>query len=101
VHTRAGADAGRLRRDALDALYRFFNPLTGGPDGQGWPFGRSVDVGDVHRALQGLRGLDRVDPPLLFAADPLTGQRAEPAERIELQPTNLIVSYEHDVAVDQ
>ena len=94
------ADPQRVRRDALDALYRYFNPLSGGVDGRGWPFGRSVDVGDVHRALQGLRGLDRVEPPLLFAADPITGRRAEAAEHVDLQPTNLIVSYEHDVAVD-
>lgn len=93
------ADPERLREDVLDALHCYFNPLIGGPEGTGWPFGRPVDESDVHRALQGVRGLDRVERPLLFAADPRTGMRSDPRERIDLGPTNLVVSYQHDIQV--
>jgi predicted phage baseplate assembly protein len=34
------------------ALYRFLNPLTGGPEGMGWPFGRPVYPSDIVTLLQ-------------------------------------------------
>lgn len=34
------------------ALYRFLNPLTGGPDGKGWPFGRPVYPSDIVTLFQ-------------------------------------------------
>ena len=43
-NTRAQTVSGR----AVDALYRYFHPLLGGPDGRGWPFGRTLHVGEVY-----------------------------------------------------
>ena len=43
----------RLQEEALHALYEYFHPITGGPDGTGWPFGRPVNVGEVYSVLQG------------------------------------------------
>jgi predicted phage baseplate assembly protein len=34
------------------ALYRFLNPLTGGPDGKGWAFGRPVYPSDIVTLFQ-------------------------------------------------
>lgn len=34
------------------ALYQFLNPLVGGPDGQGWPFGRPVYPSDIVTLFQ-------------------------------------------------
>jgi predicted phage baseplate assembly protein len=87
----------RLRDDALAALYRYFNPLTGGPDGHGWPFGRPAQAGEVFAVLQGLPGTEMVDEVNLFAADPLTGQRGDPAQRIDLDRHGLVFSFEHQV----
>ena len=42
----------RLQEDALRALYEYFHPITGGPDGTGWPFGRPVNVGEIYSVLQ-------------------------------------------------
>ena len=39
--------------DALEALYALFHPTTGGPDGNGWPFGRPVVAGEVFAILRG------------------------------------------------
>lgn len=39
------------------ALYRFFNPLTGGPDGTGWPFGRPVYPSDIVTLFQKTPGV--------------------------------------------
>jgi predicted phage baseplate assembly protein len=100
VKARADVDHRRLERDALGALYSYFNPLSGGPDGNGWPFGRPVQVGEVHGVLQGVRGVDHVEEAVLFAANPVTRDLSEPRERIDLQPTNLVFSFEHQVEIE-
>jgi hypothetical protein len=42
------------------ALMQFFDPLVGGPDGQGWPFGRGVYASDVFQMLDQVPGVDYV-----------------------------------------
>jgi hypothetical protein len=43
----------------VDALMRHLDPLVG-RDGSGWPFGRSVNVSEIYRLLDGLPGVDFV-----------------------------------------
>lgn len=90
-----------LKRDALRALYGYFDPIRGGPDGEGWPFGRPVHAGEVHAVLQQLRGTEIVDEVLVFAADPITGRRGEPLQRVELERNALVFSFEHRVRVTE
>ena len=45
---------------AVDALEQYFHPLRGGPDGRGWPFGRSVYLSEVYALLDRLPGVDYV-----------------------------------------
>ena len=90
----------RLREAALEALYRYFSPLGGGPDGEGWPFGRPVQVGEVYSALQALPGTELVEDVRLFGADPVTGERGQAVSRLELDPQALVFSYEHQVLVE-
>ena len=98
---RPGVKPGRVQADALDALYRFLNPLTGGPDGRGWPFGRAVHAGEVFGVLQKVLGVDLVDDVRLFGANPVTGERGAPAGRVDLPPDSLVFSYEHQIRVTQ
>jgi predicted phage baseplate assembly protein len=100
LRPRAGSNAARLQADALDALYRYFHPITGGPDGNGWPFGRPVHVGEVYSVLQGLRGTELVEDARLFGADPVTGQRGQAVQRLVIEPHALVFSYEHQVLVE-
>lgn len=88
-----------LREEAQAALYRHFDPVRGGADGTGWPFGRPVLAGEVYSVLQALAGTEIVDEVLLFAADPVTGKRGEPVQRIDLAPNSLVFSFEHRVRV--
>jgi predicted phage baseplate assembly protein len=92
-------DRAALAAEAEEALNRYFHPLVGGPDGQGWPFGRSVHVGEVYSVLQPLNGTEMILNALLFPANPVTGERDEPVERIELGDTTLVFSYGHQVRV--
>jgi predicted phage baseplate assembly protein len=100
LRSRPRVDPGRLQQDALDALYRHFNPTEGGPDGHGWPFGRPIQSGEVHAALQRLRGTELVEEVRLFGADPVTGERGKATDRLELEPNALVFSYEHQVLVE-
>lgn len=96
---RPRTEPSQLRDRALGALYRYFNPLTGGPDGQGWPFGRPVQSGEVFGVLQSVSGTELVDDVLLFAADPITGDRGDPVQRIEVDRNSLVFSFDHQVRV--
>jgi predicted phage baseplate assembly protein len=87
--------------DALQALYRYYDPVVGGPDGMGWPFGRPVHVGEVFAVLQGVDGVDYIEEARLFAADPVTGERGAPVDRIELSSNSLVFSYEHLLRVER
>src|SRR5436309_1146540 len=45
---------------AVDALKEFFDPLRGGPERRGWPFGRSIYVSEIYALLDDLPGVDYV-----------------------------------------
>ncbi len=51
----------RLRSDAGAALSRFLDPLRGGADGNGWPFGRAVYVSEIYELLETVPGVDHVN----------------------------------------
>ncbi|MER6519158.1 MULTISPECIES: putative baseplate assembly protein [unclassified Streptomyces] len=99
VHAFRGVDTDRVRRQAHDALYRHLDPLTGGADGQGWPFGRPVQTGEVFAVLQRVPGVELVDEVVLHPADPLTGKRGNPTDRIDLERPSLVFSFDHRVRV--
>ncbi|MFF2330440.1 MULTISPECIES: putative baseplate assembly protein [unclassified Streptomyces] len=99
VQARRGAVLERVREEALEALYRYFNPLSGGPGGEGWPFGRPIQSGEAFAVLQQVPGLDLVEDVRLFPADPVTGERGEPTTKIALDRHALVFSYEHQLRV--
>ncbi|MFL6074147.1 MAG: putative baseplate assembly protein [Mycobacteriales bacterium] len=88
-----------LRERALRGLYSYLHPLTGGPEGTGWPFGRPVQSGELYAVLQSLTGVELVEDVKLFAADPITGERGGAVDRVELEPHALAYSYGHQVRV--
>ncbi|MPV48632.1 putative baseplate assembly protein [Pseudactinotalea sp. HY160] len=97
ILARPRADSARLEAEAVRALNYYFDPLTGGPDATGWPFGRPVQAGEVYAVLQRLPGLDLIEDVKVFGADPLTGKRGEPTERIAIDQHGLVFSYQHQV----
>ncbi|MFD8130795.1 putative baseplate assembly protein [Streptomyces mirabilis] len=99
VHAFRGVDTDRVRRQTHDALYRHLDPLTGGADGTGWPFGRPVQTGEVFAVLQRVPGVELVDAVQLHPADPLTGKRGDPTDRIDLEAPSLVFSFDHRVRV--
>ncbi|MEM8612437.1 MAG: putative baseplate assembly protein, partial [Cyanobacteria bacterium P01_H01_bin.105] len=45
-------DLTYLQQRLLNKLYQFFNPITGGFEGKGWPLGRAVQTSDAIALLQ-------------------------------------------------
>jgi hypothetical protein len=100
VRARPHVDPNRLQAQALVALYTHFSPVSGGPDGGGWPFWRPIHVGEVYSVLQRLPGTEFVEDARLFAADPITGERGKAVQRLDIAPHALVFSYEHQVLVE-
>jgi predicted phage baseplate assembly protein len=60
VAVRSGASVARVKERISVALETFLNPLTGGPDSFGWPFGRSVFRAEILQLIDGVPGVDHV-----------------------------------------
>jgi hypothetical protein len=98
-----------LRKQADKALRRFLDPLRGGPDGSGWPFGRAVYVSEIYELLDRLPGVAYVQEsqhaPALSAT--LDGkkqdQRLTRDEKqlisVDLQPDELVYPGELTIRV--
>jgi predicted phage baseplate assembly protein len=99
VTARAGMSAVRLQEQAITALHRYFHPIEGGPEGDGWPFGRPILLGEVSSVLQRVTGVELVDDVRLFAADPITGERGQNVTRIDISTNALVYSFDHQVMV--
>jgi predicted phage baseplate assembly protein len=100
IRARPGISPARLQEQALTALFRYFHPIEGGPDGTGWPFGRPVLLGEVSAVLQRVPGVELVDDARLFAADPITGDRGQSVPRIDISANALVYSFDHQVVVE-
>jgi predicted phage baseplate assembly protein len=99
VQLRASADAEQtaVAAEVTARLYQFLNPLTGGPDGKGWPFGRELFLSDVYQALQGMSNVQFIRAVELFITDPGGGPQGDPVESVEVVAHGVIVSGLHEV----
>lgn len=100
VTARPNVDVSRLQRQCTTTLFSYFHPVTGGPDGTGWPFGRPVHVGEVYAVLQALPEVELISDARLFPADPVSGERGTAVQRLEIEPHALVFSYDHQVRVE-
>jgi hypothetical protein len=100
LHTTQAASPAALRLQAEQALDAFFHPLTGGPDGAGWPVGRDVYQAEILALLGALPGVDYVDE-LGFQSGPEQAGAAAGAlcSNVLVCPDCLIVPGRHDIRV--
>jgi Baseplate J-like protein len=77
------SEAGLVVERAHRALAAFLHPLTGGPDGDGWRFGRDVYLSDVASVLEALEAVDYVPTINLLLNGTPRGERVKvPRNRI-------------------
>ena len=89
-----------VRQRALDVLFRYINPLTGGVDGEGWPFDVDLNAAPIAEMLEAIEGVERVEEVLLFEYDLRTGRRyGSGRELIRLDRQSLFLSAHHQVVV--
>jgi predicted phage baseplate assembly protein len=99
VRARQSADRIRVKREAAESLYRYVHPVIGGPDGEGWPFGRELFAGELYSQLQQIPGVDVVEQVVLHIVDPATSQLGPPLTELSIDPDGLLCSWEHDIDV--
>lgn len=96
VQSLAGTSKMPLGERVVDALNSFLSPLTGGPDGTGWPFGRDVYRAEILQVIDGVPGVDYVTSLALIAegceCDPQCGN-------VCLAPTWLVTPGQHEIEV--
>ncbi len=67
VESCAGVGGTALTAQIAGALNQFLDPLTGGPDGTGWPFGRDVYRSEILQVIDRTPGVDHVESLDLIA----------------------------------
>lgn len=83
IAPRGAGQGGPVLAAARQALQAFLHPLTGGPEGDGWPFGRDVFLSDVAAVLEAVPGVDYVTTLLLLLNGTPQGERVNvPPDRI-------------------
>lgn len=98
VVARPGADERRLQQQIIAALNRFINPILGGAEGTGWPFGRELYLSDLYVCIQQVEGLLNVQEIRMYWLD--EADRPHLAERkIDLLAHEVAVSDIHQVRV--
>jgi len=99
ARTRTAREA--LLTRATEALYRYLDPIVGGPDGTGWPFGRPVQSGEIFAVLQRLPGVDLVEDVQLYEARARSAPDVRPVQRLDLPPHALVISRGHQVRITE
>ncbi len=90
----ANVSKAAVRQRIVESLNDFFNPLTGGPEGTGWPFGRDVYRSELMQVIDEVSGVDHVIKLELIAAgcEPQCGN-------VCLAPTWLVSAGDHVIEV--
>ncbi len=89
-----------VRQRVVDALTRYVHPLTGGPDGAGWPFDAPLTSAAVTQVIESIEGVLAVDELQLFEYDLRTRRRVGGGrESVQLAEHALFLSADHRVVV--
>lgn len=94
VRSRQGANKIALQNAVVAALNKFLDPLVGGPDSSGWPFGRDVYRSEIMRIIDEVPGVDYVASLELIGGD---GQPQ--CGNVCLTPTWLVAAGTHQITV--
>ena len=95
-----GENVDRVRQAVEARLFDFVNPLIGGQDAQGWPFGRDLFPADVMSVVLGVPGVSFVRSVRLFPVtydDRRQFSLGAEVTEIRLPPQGVVVSYQHNI----
>jgi hypothetical protein len=92
-----GVNPETVEAEVLNRLHTFLNPISGGPNGDGWPFGRDLFVSDVYQCLQGLPNVQFIRGVEMRAATAGGPGEGAPVEMLEVLAHGVIASARHEV----
>jgi len=103
LHLKPDSKADTVGPRAVEALRKFLDPIEGGRDQTGWPFGRNVYLSEIYELLDKVNGVDHVQPSVaqdtgalldeLVVQDPLRLVRRAPGSEmiaVDLFPDELV-----------
>lgn len=94
VHPHPHANAAELQVRLGAALDAFLDPLRGGPERTGWPFGRDVYRSEILQVLDDAPGVDYVSDLVIFH----DGKQAR-CSNVCIGPLGLTTPGEHTIAI--
>lgn len=90
----------KIKQAAEEKMYAYLNPLTGGPRGEGWPFGRELYLSEIQALLHGIQKVEFVDDVVMSLGEPGGGSAPRIAPpRLAIPKHGLICSLEHRITV--
>ena len=93
--------ADDVRAQVAARIREYLDPIFGGPDGQGWPFGRDLYLSEMQSVVQAVPGVEYAQDVTLYQVDIQTGQSRAAGQRITVADDVLLLSFEHVVTVAQ
>ena len=97
VHKHASVE--RVQSQIVERLSKYVDPLIGGADGAGWPFGRDLYLSEVLTIMQSVSGVEFVQDATLYQIDMRTGQARAAGQKISLTQDALLFAYDHRITV--
>lgn len=88
-----------VRANVAARIREYLDPLLGGPDGTGWPFGRDLYLSEMQSVVQSVAGVEYAQDVTLYQVDIQTGQSRAAGQKITVADDVLLLSYEHVVTV--
>jgi predicted phage baseplate assembly protein len=95
------ASPERVRSEVATRIREYLDPLIGGPEATGWPFGRDLYLSEMQSVVQSISGVEYAQDVTLYQVDIQTGQSRAAGQKITLAEDVLLLSYEHTVNVAQ
>lgn len=92
-------DAEPVRQAVAARLTEYLDPLAGGAEGTGWPFGRDLYLSEVQSVVQSVDGVRFAEEVTLYQIDLQTNQARAAGARITLADDVLLLPFEHTVTV--
>jgi uncharacterized phage protein gp47/JayE len=74
-----------VKKQVEERVKAYLDPLRGGPDGKGWPFGRDLHKSDLYHLMNSVEGVDYVEDVRLFRENSTL-----PQDRIDVNGEELL-----------
>ena len=100
IRVSPGRASGAIQHKCINAISEFLSPISGGPDGTGWPFGVDLTSGSISNILGAIDGIEQVEEVVLFESDLRNGNRlGNGSETIRFEQFGLPLSFRPKVVL--